>query len=133
VLAGIERLRRIVRERETRLQETDDALDSVHGWLRLYDRRLRELREQLESDTAAGRTERLADLRREHAELERKHEWRQRQRAALLTRSQRRKVTAPYKEIADLLNTSVGTLGSRIKRLRDEILRAGAGDIGEVR
>jgi DNA-directed RNA polymerase specialized sigma24 family protein len=59
------------------------------------------------------------------AELERKHAWRQRQQAALLARAQRRKLNAPYKEIAELLNVSVGTLGSRIKRLRDEIASAG--------
>lgn len=128
VLAGIERLRLIVREREARLKETEDALDSVQGWIRLYDRRLRELRESIETRRYQDGDERLAALQREHAELERKHAWRKRQRAALLARAHRRKVTAPYRDIADLLNTSVGTLGSRIKRLREELGQAGLQD-----
>jgi DNA-directed RNA polymerase specialized sigma24 family protein len=128
VLAGIERLRRIVREREARLKETEDALDSVQGWMRLYDRRLRELREGIEAEMQQAGAERLSSLQQERAELERKYQWRKRQRAGLLTRAQRRKVTAPYKEIAGLLNTSVGTLGSRIKRLREELAQSGFSD-----
>jgi RNA polymerase sigma factor (sigma-70 family) len=121
VLAGVEKLRGIVREREARLKQTEDGLDSVQGWLRLYDRGLRQVREQMAARIGQDNSELVAQAE----ELERKYAWRIRQRASLLARAQRRKVTAPYKEIAELLNVSVGTLGSRIKRLRDEIARAG--------
>lgn len=124
VVRGIDRLRRTVRERESRVKQIDDALDAVQGWIRLYERGLRDLRERM-AIPATGDPQLRARLDEELAELERKTAWRKRQRASLLERSQRRKVTAPYKEVAELLNTSVGTLGSRIKRLRDELARAG--------
>jgi hypothetical protein len=125
VLRGVENLRRMVRERETRLKEGDEALDAVQGWIRLYEAGLCRLRERIDAQRNGGDTRALAQWRLEAAELERKSAWRKRQRASLLARSQRRKVTAPYKEIAALLNISIGTLGSRIKRLRDELARVG--------
>jgi DNA-directed RNA polymerase specialized sigma24 family protein len=44
----------------------------------------------------------------------------------LLDRAQRRKVTTPYKDIASLLNTTVGNVGSQIARLRQELAQKAA-------
>lgn len=119
LLAGIDRLRSRVREREMGLQRTEDAAHTVHAWIQLYERRIRQIGDSLANlppaSTAAGR------LRAECAELERKLQRRHRQRAALLARAQRRKVTTPYKEIAALLNTTVGTVASQILRARREL------------
>ena len=119
VLACVDRLRSTVRDREARLKRAEDALDSVHAWIQLYQRRLRRIIDDLSSlppaSTAAAR------LREDRGELERKVQRRHQQRTALLARAQRRKVTAPYKDIAALLNTTVGNVASQILRVRREL------------
>lgn len=125
VLSSVDRLRSTVREREAGLKRMEDSLDAVQAWIQLYERRLQRIHDDLSSvpptSTAAIR------LNEEHAELERKIGRRRQQRTKLLAQAQRRKVTAPYKDIAVLLNTSVGNVGSQIARLRRELM-AKAGD-----
>jgi DNA-directed RNA polymerase specialized sigma24 family protein len=132
VVTRVERLRATVREREAGLKRVEDALDGVQAWIQLYERRVQRIGEDLASlppnSSAAAR------LREERAELERKIGRRRTQRAKLLEQTQRRKVTAPYKEIAALLNTTVGNIGSQIARLRRELVGklAGQGREGDV-
>ncbi|MFI5398744.1 MAG: hypothetical protein ACHQ9S_24715 [Candidatus Binatia bacterium] len=126
---AVEQLRATVREREAAAKGIEDKLDAVQAWIQLYERRLRRIAEDFAalppSSMAAAR------LREEQAELERKTQRRQEQRANLLARHKRRKVTAPYKEIAAILNTTVGNVGSQISRLRQELLeKAAAGEKG---
>jgi CRP-like cAMP-binding protein len=125
VLSRVDQLRATVREREAGLKRMEDSLDAVQAWIQLYERRLQRIRDDLgsvpPSSTAAAR------LNEEQVELERKTGRRRQQRVKLLAQAQRRKVTAPYKDIATLLNTSVGNVGSQIARLRRELL-AKAGD-----
>jgi RNA polymerase sigma factor (sigma-70 family) len=120
VLQRVDELRATVREREAGLKRMEDSLDAVQAWIQLYERRLQRIGEDVAAlppgSNAAGR------LREERSELERKILRRRRQRAKLLSQAQRRKVTAPYKEIAALLNTSVGNVGSQIARLRRELV-----------
>jgi RNA polymerase sigma factor (sigma-70 family) len=120
VLQSVEQLRAAVREREAVAKSLEDKLDAVQAWIQLYERRLQRIAEDLASlppgSTAAAR------LREEQAELEGKTLRRQQQRKRLLTNRQRRKITAPYKEIAAILNTTVGNVGSQISRLRQELL-----------
>jgi hypothetical protein len=129
LLADVERLRCMVREREAGLRRIYDALDAVHAWIQLYERRLRQIGEDLANlppDTAAAQRR-----REERALLERKVERRRQQRGNMLARAQRRKVTAPYKDIAVLLNTSIGNLASQILRVRKEIAqRVGVAGLG---
>lgn len=119
VITGVDQLRNTVREREAALKHLEDSLDAVHAWIQLYERRLRRVGEDLGSlpptSSAAAR------LREEHDELARRIDRRRTQREKLLDRAQRRKVTAPYKDIASLLNTTVGNVGSQIARLRQEL------------
>jgi RNA polymerase sigma factor (sigma-70 family) len=120
VLSRVDRLRATVREREASLKRMEDSLDAVQAWIQLYERRRQRLLEDLNGlppESSAARR-----LREEEVELQRKIERRRRQRTKLLDQTQRRKVTAPYKEIAALLNTSVGNVGSQIARLRRELL-----------
>ena len=120
VLDRIEALRSTVREREIGLKKMEDALDAVQAWIQLYERRVQRINDDL---TALPPTTVAAEkLREERVELTRKIERRRGQRVKLLAQSQRRKVTAPYKEIASLLNTSIGNIGSQIARLRRELM-----------
>lgn len=120
VLDRIDRLRSTVREREAGLKRMEDALDAVQAWIQLYERRVQRINDDL---AALPPTSMAAErLREERVQLERKVQRRRQQRAKLLAQAQRRKVTAPYKEIAAMLNTSIGNIGSQIARLRRELL-----------
>lgn len=120
VLDRIDRLRSTVREREAGLKRMEDALDAVQAWIQLYERRVQRINDDL---AALPPTSIAAErLREERGQLERKIQRRRQQRAKLLAQAQRRKVTAPYKEIAAMLNTSIGNIGSQIARLRRELL-----------
>lgn len=119
LLTAIDQLRERVREREARQKGLEDALDGVQAWIALYERRLRQIVEALGGHPTDD--VRTARLRSERTELERKLVRRHQQRASLVTRSQHRKVTAPYKDIAALLNMTVGTVASQLSRLRKEL------------
>lgn len=120
VLDRIDRLRATVREREAGLKRMEDALDAVQAWIQLYERRVQRINDDL---AALPPTSMAAErLREERQQLERKIQRRRQQRAKLLAQAQRRKVTAPYKDIAAMLNTSIGNIGSQIARLRRELL-----------
>ena len=119
VISGVDQLRNTVREREAALKHLEDSLDAVHAWIQLYERRLRRVGDDLASLPPSSSA--AARLREEHEELSRRIERRRVQREKLLDRAQRRKVTAPYKDIASLLNTTVGNVGSQIARLRQEL------------
>ncbi len=121
VIDAVERLRGLVRQREATLRRLDDQLESVQGWIRLYHRRLARLRAdaaRLAPGTAAAER-----VQAECRELERKLVWRENQRERLRQQLQARKVTAPYKEIARLLGTTVGNVASQILRVRKEVAR----------
>lgn len=129
VITSVEQLRATIRDREAALRGIEDSLDSVQAWVQLYQRRLRRIAEDLGSVQA---TSRAADkLRDEQRELERKMERRHRQREKLVAQAKRRKVTAPYKDIAAVLNTTVGNVGSQIARLREELSHIAGDPLGE--
>ena len=119
LLTAIDGLRERVRDRESRQKHIEDALDGVQAWIALYERRLRQIADAL-TQVAPGnpKSARLSD---ERAELERKVRRRHHQRDKLVDRAQRRKVTAPYKAIAALLNTTVGNVASQLSRLRKDL------------
>ena len=125
VLAAVARLRATVREREAGLKKVQDGIEAVQAWIRLYDRRVQRISDDLASlPPTAGAAVRL---RAELAQLEQKMQRRQQQRIRLMAQAQRRKVTAPYKEIAVILNTSVGNVCSQIARVRRELMAKSEG------
>jgi RNA polymerase sigma factor (sigma-70 family) len=125
VLAAVASLRATVREREAGLQKVQDGIDAVQAWMRLYERRMARISDDIASlPPTAGAAVRL---RAELAQLEQKMHRRQQQRVRLLAQAQRRKVTAPYKEIAAILNTSVGNVCSQIARVRRELMAKSGG------
>lgn len=119
LVAAVDRLRATVRAREAGLKRIEDSLDAVHAWISLYERRQRRLGDDIAS-LPPGASSSLR-LREERQTLEGKMKRRLQQREKLLVQRQRRKITAPYKEIATILNTTVGNVASMIARTRNEI------------
>ena len=112
-----------LRDRDVKLAKLRDELDSVWGWIVLRQRELQETSEKLRlmgSDHHSVAARRLAE-RREG--LERALAKRVRQRESLLEEIGGFKMTTPYKDIARLLNLTVGTVCSRIFRLRQRLER----------
>lgn len=125
VLDAVAALRDRIREREAAARAIDDNLDSVQAWIQLYERRVACIRADL--GDLPPRSSRAERLRAESAELERKLAKRRLQRGRLAEQVRRRKTTAPYKEIAAVLATTVGNVGSQVARLREQL----AGRLGE--
>jgi DNA-directed RNA polymerase specialized sigma24 family protein len=110
-----------LRERDVKLAKLRDDLDAVWGWIVLRRKELQETTERLRlmgsaRDSPTGR--RLGERLRE---LELAVAKRLRQREALLEEIRTFKMTTPYKDIARLLNSTVGTVCSRIFRLRQRL------------
>jgi DNA-directed RNA polymerase specialized sigma24 family protein len=124
-LDAVDALRGRIREREAAARAIDENLDSVQAWIQLYERRVARLGADLAD--VPPRSTRAEKLREEKAELERKLVKRRRQRVKLADQVRRRKTTAPYKEIAAVLATTVGNVGSQVARLREHL----AGRLGE--
>jgi len=110
--------RALVREREASLKDVEENLGTVLAWVQLFERRLW----CIDAELAVRPSDRL---RAEAAELRRKLERRQRQRTKLMGRAKRRQITAPYKAIAALFNTTVGNIASQIARARQELREKG--------
>lgn len=119
VLQQIDALRASVRERKATVTAHEDAVEAVQAWIQLYERHVQQISADIAGRDAADVA--VAKLLEERRELEDKIQRRQRQRLRLLERIRRRKVTAPYKEIAAILNTTTGNVGSQIARLRQEL------------
>jgi RNA polymerase sigma factor (sigma-70 family) len=110
-----------LRTRDVELARLRDQLDSVWGWIVLRRRELQETGERLRlmgSSRGSITAQRLEERR---GELEAALEKRMRQRERLLAEIRTFKMTTPYKDIARLLNSSVGTVCSRIFRLRQRL------------
>ena len=110
-----------LRQRDVKLARLRDDLDSVWGWIVLRRRELQETNEKLRlmgSNQTSATARRLAERR---DELEHAIAKRMRQREGLLEEIRTFKMTTPYKDIARLLNSAVGTVCSRIFRLRQRL------------
>lgn len=114
-----ERLKR----KDQKLSQLCDELDSTWGWIMLREKELQEIREKVhhiaEQENIAARQE----LQAQQAELERALVKRYRQREKILTEIRSYKMTTPYKDIAQLLNLTIGTVCSRVFRLRVRLAR----------
>lgn len=122
-LAVVAEVETTLRERDVKLTRLRDELDAVWGWIVLRRRELQETDEKIRllgsnHDSPAGR--RLGEHRQR---LEEAIARRMRQRAGLLDEIRSFKMTTPYKDIARLLNSAVGTVCSRIFRLRQRLER----------
>lgn len=119
VLERIERLRATVRAREYSMHALEESLATVHSWIQLYERRIAAIEADLAVAPASSPIAvRLLDERRE---LLRKLLARRQQRARITSDLRRRKITAPYKDIAALLNTSINNIASQLRRLKIDL------------
>jgi RNA polymerase sigma factor (sigma-70 family) len=112
-----------LRKRDVELARLRDQLEAVWGWIVLRRGELQETRERLRlmgSNRGSTTAQRLEERR---AELEAAIEKRMRQRERLLEEIRSFKMTTPYKDIARLLDSAVGTVCSRIFRLRQRLER----------
>jgi RNA polymerase sigma factor (sigma-70 family) len=112
-----------LRERDVKLARLRDELDSVWGWIVLRRRELQETSERLRLMGSNHQSVPARRLVERNLELEHALAKRVRQHECLLDEMRRFKMTTPYKDIARLLNSTVGTVCSRIFRLRDRLER----------
>jgi hypothetical protein len=100
-----------------------DKLDSVWGWIILRQKELQEINQKAYFLSAAENivdTEKL--LVQKHA-LEQALAKRTRQRERLVEEIRTYKLTTPYRDIARLLNSTIGAVYARIFRLRGQLAR----------
>jgi RNA polymerase sigma factor (sigma-70 family) len=110
-----------LRRKDERIAELTAELDSVWGWLVLRRRELQETREKIRRLNPGEDPRERARLGERARELETAVEKRVRQHERLLEEVRGFKVTTPYKDIARLKGSTVGTVCSRIFRLRQRL------------
>jgi RNA polymerase sigma factor (sigma-70 family) len=124
-LALVAEVRASLQARDERLAALQAELDSAWGWIVLRQSELQQTEEKirlLPPDGSSARTRLLEKRDR----LRDKIAKRERQRQRILEEMGAFKMTTPYKDIARLLGLGVGTVCSRIHRLRQRLAaRAG--------
>jgi RNA polymerase sigma factor (sigma-70 family) len=115
----VEEVQHGLRRKDEKFTQLNDILASTWGWILVKQKELQEIDEKLrhlmpDSEAFTVLLARKEDL---EASLQRRY----RQRDKLVREIRTYKMTTPYKEIARLLNTTVGTVCSRIFRLRERL------------
>src|SRR5262249_8250767 len=115
----LEEVQQGLKYKDEKLSQLHNTLDSVWGWILLRQKELQEIDEKIRLP--------MADRERRNPVVEQKHaleatlEKRYRQREKLVEEIRTYKLTTPYRDIARLLTTTVGTVCSRIFRLRKRL------------
>ena len=128
VLERIEAAREVVRSREATQRARLDAAESAGQWIRLYERRLAQIEEDLVALDA--NSPRALRLEAQRAELVQKLDKRRHQQAERLRAGSHTVVTLPTEMLADLLGQPASSTRSQITRVRQELaglLSGGAG------
>ncbi len=120
IIAHIEETRNRLLEKDEQLGALLSQLDSIYGWILSYQKELKTLSERL--DSLQEESSRYRDVERQKEDLERKLEWRYRQRSQTLEKIRQFRVTTPYKDIARLINAPLGTVCSLVARIREEVM-----------
>jgi RNA polymerase sigma factor (sigma-70 family) len=111
-----------LKRKDERISQLRDDLDSVWGWIVLRQKELQEIDEKIRRMGEAQSVTREKLLQRKQ-ELEQALVKRYRQKEKAVEEMRSYKLTTPYKDIARLLNLTVGTVCSRIFRLRERLSR----------
>ena len=114
-------IREELKQKDERLSRLQGELDSVWGWILLRQKELQEIDEKIRLMTEQGDATRQAKLRDKRQESVRTLAKRFRQREKIVKEIQNCTLTTPYKDIARLFNLTVGTMCSRISRLRERL------------
>ncbi len=118
----VEEVRNGLRRKDEQFESIQNQLDSIFGWILLYQKELVKIGEALQS--ASEGSTKHNDLDRQKEELERKLQWRYRQRKEVLEKAGTLRITTPYKDIARFLNVPLGTVCSLVSRIRGEVSEA---------
>jgi RNA polymerase sigma factor (sigma-70 family) len=112
-----------LKQKDEKVARLRDELDSVWGWILLRQKELQEIEKKIRPlmniEDGTDREKLLAQKQ----ELDQAVAKRYRQRKRIIQEIQTYKLTTPYKDIAQLLNLTVGTVCSRIFRLRERLVR----------
>jgi RNA polymerase sigma factor (sigma-70 family) len=122
VISDIEETRVLLCKRDEQFAALQTRLESIHGWILQYQKELRRKAERLNSLIEGS--PQFTETCRQKEDLERKLEWRYRQREQTLNQARQFRTTTPYKDIARLLNAPIGTVCSLIARTRVDISAA---------
>ena len=117
-IAVVAEIQAALRAKDARLAGLGDDLDSTWGWLVLRRRELQETEEKLRLMESGYETTTRRRLVERRQQLLATIEKRSHQHARTLAELRGFKVTTSYKDIAKLKNSTVGTVCSRIFRLR---------------
>jgi RNA polymerase sigma factor (sigma-70 family) len=118
-----------LKRKDQKLTRLCDELDSTWGWITLREKELQEIRGKIHRIAGHEDIAEREALLAQQAEIERTLVKRCRQRERILTEIRSYKMTTPYKDIAQLLNLTIGTVCSRVFRLRVRLAREfGAGE-----
>jgi RNA polymerase sigma factor (sigma-70 family) len=123
----LEEVQHGLRRKDEKLTQLHDTLDSVWGWILLRQKELQEIDEEIRLPITD--TGRLNSLRDQKEAVEKALQKRYRQQDRLVEEIRKYRLTTPYTDIARLLNTTVGTVCSRIFRLRKRLEE----EVGEKR
>lgn len=115
----LEEIQQKLRRKDEKLATLQDALDSVWGWILLRQRDLKEIDEKIRLSMTSPKS--VDSLIAQRKTVEEALEKRYRQREKLLEELRTYKLTTPYSDLAWLLNTTVGTVCSRLFRLRKRL------------
>ena len=121
-LALVAEVQEGLKRKDERVSQLRDDLDSVWGWILLRQKELQEITEKIHrmGEVRSVTGERLLQKKQE---LEQALAKRYRQKEKTLEEMRSYKLTTPYKDIARLLNLTVGTVCSRVFRLRERLSR----------
>lgn len=122
-MATVAEIQTSLRRKDAKLTRLDDELDSVWGWILLRQKELQQIQEKILLLNAQGRTMDQLPLQQQQQEIEQALEKRYQQRVRVLEEFRTTKMTTPYKDIARLLNLTMGTVSSRICRLRQRLIQ----------
>lgn len=121
-LALVAEVQEGLKRKDERISQLRDDLDSVWGWILLRQKELQEINEKIRrmGEVRSATGEKLLQKKQE---LEQALAKRYRQKERTIEEMRSYKLTTPYKDIARLLNLTVGTVCSRIFRLRERLSR----------
>ena len=120
-MAAVTEIQAGLQARDARVGELTAELDSAWGWLELRRRELQQTSKRLRQMSAEPDSPARQKLAERERELQAAIEKRSQQHARTLEELRGYKVTTTYKDIARLRNSTVGTVCSRIFRIRQRL------------
>ena len=112
-----------LKRKDTKVTRLYDELDTVWGWIVLRQKELYELHKQTPAFSILENIVDKEQRRVQQQALEHALAKRFRQRERLIEELRTYKLTTPYKDLARLLNVTIGTVASRLFRVREQLTR----------